>query len=144
MEPTPRLYLCKLCHRQVYVCSDCDRGQIYCGTICSKSARVKSLRSARTRYQQTSSGKRNHAACQTRYRAKLKNKVMDHGSPSAAQDAPMTSLEKIPDKAKNETTRSTLCCCFCNKPISEWSRIDFLRQRGHKKSMRAKVFPQAL
>ena len=93
MEPTPRLFLCMLCHGQVVLCSWCDHGQIYCSRACAHFSRQKSLRLARRRYQKTFNGRRNHAACQARYRQRLRNKVTDHGSPPSPQNAPIQSLE---------------------------------------------------
>lgn len=143
MEPTPRLFLCIRCHAQVVLCSGCDHGQIYCGKVCAFFARQKSLRLARSRYQKTFIGRRNHAACQARYRKKLKNKVTDHTSPPSAQNAPMESLENKPEKTENEHLKPTLTCCFCEKTVSAWIRNDFLRQRGHKKLTRSRACPQA-
>jgi hypothetical protein len=143
MELTPRLFLCLLCHEQVVLCSWCDHGQIYCSKTCAHFARQKSLRLARLRYQQTFNGKRNHAACQARYRRKLKNKVTDHGSPLAPQNAPMFSLENKPEKPENEHPGSPLCCCFCKKTVSDWMRNDFLRRRDRKPATRLRPCAQA-
>jgi len=143
MKPTPRLFLCLLCHEQVVLCSWCDHGQVYCSKACAHIARQKSLRLARLRYQQTFNGKRNHAACQARYRRKLKNKVMDHGSPPTPQNAPMFSLENKPEKPENKRPESTLCCCFCKKSVSDWIRNDFLRRRDHKSATKFRPCAQA-
>jgi len=43
METVARLFLCAGCRMQVCVCSDCDRGQQYCGDECSQSARRNSV-----------------------------------------------------------------------------------------------------
>lgn len=143
MEPTPRLFLCIRCHAQVVLCSWCDHGQIYCGRVCAFFARQKCLRLARSRYQKTFNGRRNHAACQARHRRKLKNKVTDHGSPPPPQNAPMLSLENKPEKSVNEHPKSALCCCFCKKHVSDWIRNDFLRRRDRKSTNRSPPCPQA-
>ena len=143
MEPTPRLFLCIRCHEQVVLCSWCDHGQIYCGNVCAFFARQKSLRLARSRYQKTFIGRRNHAACQARYRAKLKKKVTDHTSPPVVQIVPMQSRVNKPKKTENGQIKPTLTCCFCKKNVSAWIRNDFLRRRSHKKSTRSRVCPQA-
>lgn len=143
MEPTARLYLCIRCHVQVVLCSGCDHGQIYCGNVCAFFVRQKSLRLARSRYQKTFIGRRNHAACQARYRKKLKNKVTDHTSPPSTQNAPMKSLKNKPEKTDNEQSKPTLTCFFCKKTVSAWVRNDFLRQRGHKKQTLSRTSPQA-
>lgn len=143
MEPTPRLFLCIRCRTQVVLCSWCDHGQIYCSDVCALLARQKALRLTRSRYQKTFIGRRNHAACQARYRAKLKKKVTDHTSPPVVQNAPMQSLENKPEKTENGQIKPTLTCCFCNKTVSAWIRNDFLRRRSHKKQTRTRVFSQA-
>jgi hypothetical protein len=143
MEPTPRLFLCMRCHAQVVLCSRCDHGQIYCSIVCAHFARQKSLRLARLRYQQTFNGRRNHAASQGRYRMKLKIKVTDHTSPPPFQNAPITSLEKKPEKTENEHSRSALHCCFCKKHVSDWIRNDFLRRRDRKSATRSRPCAQA-
>ena len=143
MEPTLRLFLCIRCHAQVVLCSGCDHGQIYCGRVCAFFARQKSLRLARSRYQKTFNGRRNHAACQARHRTKLKNKVTDHTSPPLAQNASMEPLENKPEKTENGQSEPALTCCFCEKTVSDWIRNDFLRRRGHKKPTRSRACPQA-
>ena len=143
MEPTPRLFLCIRCHAQVFLCSWCDHGQIYCGRVCAFFARQKSLRLARSRYQKTFNGRRNHAACQARYRARPQKKVTDHASPPVVQNVPMKSLENKTEKTENEQIQPELTCCFCKKTVSDWIRNDFLRRRSHKKTTRSRVCPQA-
>lgn len=143
MKPTPRLFLCIRCHAQVVLCSECDHGQIYCGKICAFFARQESLRLARARYQKTFIGRRNHAACQSRYRKKLKNKVTDHTSPPVARNAPMESLENKPEKTENGQSEPTRMCCFCKKNVSAWFRNGFLRRRGHKKPNKSRPCAQA-
>jgi hypothetical protein len=68
MENTARLYNCVRCHRQVTICSHCDRGNIYCGKSCADLARSTSLKAAGKRYQRTRRGRFNHAERQRAYR----------------------------------------------------------------------------
>ena len=143
MEPTSRLFLCILCLTQVVLCSGCDHGQIYCSRVCAFFARQKSLRLARSRYQQTFNGRRNHAARQARYRMKLKNKVTDHTSLPEGQNAPMKPLKNKPEKTETGQSESALTCCFCEKTISGWLRNDFLRRRSRKKPIRSRASSQA-
>ena len=132
MEPTPRLFLCIRCHEQVVLCSWCDHGQIYCGRTCAELARQKSLRLARLRYQHTFNGRRNHAACQARYRARLKNKVMDHGSPQTNRCDVINLPEKKTENTVIVQISQPMTCCFCKTPVSDWIRNDFLRRRDRK------------
>jgi hypothetical protein len=39
-----RFFLCGRCRKQVLICSDCDRGQIYCTDGCAQRARREALR----------------------------------------------------------------------------------------------------
>lgn len=143
MKQTSRLYQCALCHRQAIVCSQCDRGQIYCSKTCSDKARTQSVKSARTRYRQSFKGKRNHAACQARYRDRLSKIVMDQGSPPLDQCASMDSLNKHPKNTEKEQSPEQLTCCFCKKQVSDWLRSDFLRRRVSKNRAELRASPQA-
>ena len=143
MEPTPRLFLCMRCHAQVVICSWCDHGQIYCSRTCAQFARQKSLRLARLRYQHSFNGRRNHAACQARYRGSLKNKVMDHGSPQTTQRDVINLLEKNTENIVIVQSKQSMICCFCKKPVSDWIRNDFLRRRDRKSATRLHPSAQA-
>lgn len=143
MESTSRLYQCLFCHEQAVVCSKCDRGQIYCSRACSRLARTNALKCARSRYQSTFKGKRNHAACQARYRKNLRIKVMDQSSPLATHHDSIGVLENNPKKAEKEQIKTPLTCCFCGKPVSNWHRHDFLRRRTPKKPARLRGYSQA-
>ena len=143
MKHVPRLFQCALCHTQSRVCSKCDRGQIYCGTVCAVFARKKSMKLAGMRYQRTFNGKRNHAARQARYRMRQNEIVTHQGSPLMPQHASMNSLENKTEKTKNEHKKLALTCCFCEKPVSDWIRNDFLRRRGSHASSGSKASPQA-
>jgi len=50
MEPFARLYQCARCHHQVVICSECDRGNLYCAGGCARAARTGSLRAAGRRF----------------------------------------------------------------------------------------------
>jgi len=143
MEPTPRLFLCIRCHAQVVLCSGCDHGQIYCSEHCAHFARQQSLKLARLRYQHTFNGRRNHAACQARYRKKLKNKVMDHTYPPPPQRDVINLLEIKTEKTVKTQLKSSLTCCFCKKPVSDWLRKGFLRRRDCKSVTRLRPCSQA-
>jgi len=143
MKHVPRLFQCALCHTQSRVCSKCDRGQIYCGTVCAVFARKKSMKLAGMRYQRTFNGKRNHAARQARYRRRQSKIVTHRGSPLMPQDASMNSLENKIENTKNGYKKLALTCGFCEKPVSDWIRNDFLRRRRSHASSGSKASPQA-
>ena len=139
MKPTARLYQCVRCHKQVKICSTCDRGNIYCGKYCATLARTKSLARAGSRYQSTFIGKQHHAARQARYR----KKVTHQGSPPRSKNAPMESLENRPKKTEKGQGEISSTCCFCKNQVSDWLRKGFLRRRGHKSSPGLQGCPQA-
>lgn len=143
MKHIPRLFQCALCHTQSRVCSKCDRGQIYCGSVCAVFARKKSMKLAGMRYQRTFNGKRHHAAREARYRMRQKEIVTHQGSPPMPQHASMDSLEKETKKTENGHWKIALTCCFCEKPVSDWIRNGFLRRRRSHSSSGSKSYPQA-
>jgi hypothetical protein len=67
IQASYRLFNCDRCHRQVRICSHCDKGNRYCSPQCSYQARRDSLRRAGASYQQTDQGRINHAARQQNY-----------------------------------------------------------------------------
>jgi hypothetical protein len=64
------------------ICRACDRGDLYCGRVCSRRQRIVSQRAARRRYRQSPRGKRMNAEAQARFRRRRRaeqQKVMDQG-----------------------------------------------------------------
>ena len=131
----PRFFCCARCRGQAFICSRCDRGQIYCTRGCAGAARRAKQREAARRYQRTLYGRRNHAARMARYRAR-QNKVTHHGSPVTAPDAVVSSdsataedEEPSPAEAvageRPAVTRCHWCACRCPDRV----RRDFLRRR---------------
>lgn len=143
MKHAPRLFQCAHCHTQSRVCSKCDRGQIYCCKVCAVFVRKKSMKLAGIRYQAGFKGKQNHAARQARYRMRQSKIVTHRGSPSTPQHAPMHSIQNKTRNVKNGHKKSILICCFCEKPVSDWIRHDFLRRRYSHMSSGSKASPQA-
>jgi hypothetical protein len=131
-----RLFLCANpeCRAQTLVCSDCDRGHIYCAD-CAPHARRRSLHVAGRRYQASSSGRTRHAARSRRYRARkyraLQNKVTHHGSPPDRADGllatdPATAAEKPLSTDSRPPRRHEWCCMCCGRRCSEYVRQGFL------------------
>jgi len=91
----PRMFGCTRCQTQVFICSDCDRGQIYCGTACSRTARAQHHREADRRYQQSRKGRFTHAARARRYRRRQKaaHNVTDRVHPAWG---PMVHYRRVP------------------------------------------------
>jgi hypothetical protein len=67
-EPICRVYRCRRCGIEAWVCQGCDHGQIYCAGECSRICRRESLQRAGARYQRTRRGAHRHAARQRRWR----------------------------------------------------------------------------
>ena len=63
-----RLYLCARCRVQVVLCSRCDRGNRYCGRLCSRQARAQARRLTAQRYQRSRRGRMAHAQRSRRWR----------------------------------------------------------------------------
>ena len=90
----------------VFVCRECDHGQVYCGEQCSKSARRSSERRAGAKYQASKRGRHNHAARQRKYVARQQGKkseqtVTHHrlpdpgGRPHSASTTPPTAIAAV-------------------------------------------------
>ena len=76
------------CGRRFFICSRCDRGQVYCSSNCREKARRQQLRAANLRHQQSEEGRLDHRDRQRAYRQRLAGLsntsaseiVTDHGS----------------------------------------------------------------
>ena len=131
MKRTCRLFLCARCRTQVLICSRCDRGQIYCSDVCSKTARHESSRAAGRRYQQTPKGRHKHAARARRHRQR-KNKVTQQGSTTPAQ-GDLLAANSVPDRELDDAkplsnNKSGVHCHFCGAICSEFVRRSFLHR----------------
>lgn len=135
MENAIRLFNCLCCHCQVFICSHCDRGNIYCGTNCAQFARKELLKATRQRYQKSRRGRLTHARRQYRYRQRQKEKVTDQGSLFQPACVP---LEQNPDKHAVLPHKPfiSMDCSFCGQHRSTFIRFGFLRRESrHKKHL---------
>lgn len=121
-----RYYNCSRCSAQVVICRKCDRGNIYCGSICSNKSRTERHQAANRKYSATLKGRRNHALRQRRYRARQKQKVTDQGSPILALH---DVLQPKPNASSMRPQASNPCCHLCGLPVS-YLRYDFLRHHA--------------
>ena len=144
--PHARLFLCAEpnCRVQALICSDCDRGHIYC-VDCAPYARRRSLHAAGRRYQTSSRGRIRHAARARRYRARKdrarENKVTHHGSPPDRSDAllradPATVKEQSSTDSRPPPRRQEWCCMCCGRRCSEHVRQGFLQRRVRRNRRR--------
>lgn len=83
-EKTYRLYNCARCAKQVWICCDCDRGNLYCAGECAQIRRRESLCRAGARYQLGHRGACLHAARQSAWRSRQTTKVTHQGSLACA------------------------------------------------------------
>lgn len=122
-QPVFRQRFCKVphCRSLFFICSHCDRGQIYCSPDCRKLSRREQLRAAGRRHQQSQEGRLDHRDRQRAYRLRKaasaskpsQKSVTDHTShstqPSATLCGPIRSLPQ-PARSAFERLRQALCC----------------------------------
>jgi hypothetical protein len=90
-----RAFACRLCGKRVLICKRCDRGHRYCSPVCSRAARLASIRQARRRYQRTDAGRRGNARRQRelyRRRHLLRKNLTHQGSAPALSSGTMAPL----------------------------------------------------
>ena len=137
MRSSLRQFNCARCKQYCEIGGCCDRGNIYCGIICSTAARASSLLAAGFRYQQTFIGRLKHAARTAKWRAKERLKkeselkiVTHHSSPRMDEcDVLQTPVERV-FKATHGY------CHFCGRYVGEWLRRSFYKRRGGVKRSR--------
>ncbi len=130
--PDRRRFHCCRCKKVVYICSHCDRGQMYCSRGCRDEARRMCVREAGARYQQTRRGREKHARRQQRYRDRQSSgkKVTHH--PCRTKAIPSTVVAcGIPSmsKATEGFPKTQPRCDFCGRGCEPYVRLDFLRCR---------------
>lgn len=135
MGYSARLYNCALCRQQVVICSSCDRGNIYCGSTCSRSSRARSLRRSNQTYQKTFRGKQQHAKRQSCYRLRQNKKSDVSAFPV------LLSNDLLPPKQNKNSTQIKVCH-FCGNSCSEFIRHEFLREGLDNKLRRSLFWPQ--
>ena len=144
-----RLFVCARCRVQVLLCSRCDRGQRYCGRVCSRAARRQSLCAAASRYQRSRGGRIAHAARSRRWRQRQRERAHDEaaaldggvidfvthqGSPVPSGDAPLPLADEHAS-AKSDMSGAVgalasplvVRCRLCSAPLAPWVRQGFLR-----------------
>jgi len=130
MKPSARLFNCARCQCQVMICRRCDRGNMYCGSNCSQSARRDSIRAAGRRYQRSRRGRFQHAERQRRYRSR-RRKVTHQGFAPTASDDVLGAESKALDLVHHpdpllETQEPH--CHFCQCACSSFLRLTFLHR----------------
>jgi hypothetical protein len=109
----------------VVICRSCDRGNVYCGSVCSKLARYCSLQASNNRYQSSRKGRLKHAARQKRYREhrlSICKKVTD-------QTSQKKHFNDLLFRANETKEAIQFSCNFCGRSCSTFLRMDFLGSR---------------
>jgi hypothetical protein len=135
-----RLYQCARCHRQVLICSHCDRGNIYCAGDCSDLSRKEKRKEAQKRYEKTDKGKKAKAKRQQRYRQRQQKKATHQGTKRLSlYDLLLLELEKLKKQLQKCHFTNCIhhCCHFCGAQCQELLRLFFL---GPKKQPSFPVF----
>jgi len=125
-----RLCLGRACNVLFFICSNCDRGQRYCGVTCRVTARRRQRRSANRRHQTSTEGRLDHRDRQRQYRRRrMQARVTDQGSPSAISPATSNGGEEIALAATTTVAVNAaapvigirtasgfwLHCCYCGR-----------------------------
>lgn len=111
------------CRRLFFICSNCDRGQVYCSQTCRQPARQQQRRAANRRHRQTRSGRLAHSRRQHAYRLRRQrareNKVTDHSSQAQLRVRPsrrVSSFYLLSAKfALLRSPRTLIVCRFCGR-----------------------------
>jgi hypothetical protein len=141
MPESLRRFLCARCRAAAFICTSCDRRQVYCPGDCARAARQSSRREANRRYARTAKGRLKSAARSQRYRDR--RFVTDHGSLSDCSrvvlDASTTnalaetsSNERPPftERKSDAAIGNGLRCSFCGRGSQPWIRHAPLRRRS--------------
>jgi hypothetical protein len=123
---TPRFFLCCSCRRQVVICNQCDRGQVYCGRDCALEVRRRRQREARRRYQASERGRQLHADRSRRFRARGR-RVTDQGPTLATrghqQPEPAHAAVAAAQVAIVNATGRLTACHRCGHPVPDRVRM---------------------
>jgi hypothetical protein len=113
-----RRFLCDRCYAPVVICTQCDRGQRYCGPACALAARRENQRASNRRYQGTERGRELHRAHQAAYRDRLRR---SSSGPSVTEQG----LRKAdPEPFKPLRTPVLHRCPVCGAPQTPFLRLE--------------------
>jgi hypothetical protein len=129
-KPVFRQRFCRAptCRVLFFICSYCDRGQVYCSQTCRQSARDQQRRAANRRHRQTLSGRLAHSRRQHAYRLRRtracyqrgENKVTDHSSQAQLRVRPSRRVSSFYLLSTNFSlllsNRGLVVCRFCGRP----------------------------
>lgn len=155
---TARLYHCTRCHRQVMICSYCDRGNCYCFKGCAEAALKERCQRNARRYQRSKKGRHANARRQRRWRERQRSKsasnvpantpvsdpvppagtknITHRGSVAGAIDAPLAHRDNRVSTGDSavDTLGANDClrCDQCQRVCDPFLRIDFVHTRANR------------
>ena len=129
-KPLIRQRFCRApaCRVLFFICSYCDRGQVYCSQTCRQPARDQQRRAANRRHQQTRGGRLAHSRRQHAYRLRRpragyqrgENKVTDHSSQAQGRVRPSRRVSSFYLRTTIfsllRPNRGVVVCRFCGRP----------------------------
>lgn len=133
MPVSARFYLCARCRLQTFICSACDRGQIYCTGECAAASRSQAQQQARQRYNKTRRARALNAERQQRYRLRQRTQETQRVTDQGSRTKPVNALSSARIE-KRAAVRSTLAapltgivvCRFCARECAPGVRLGFL------------------
>ena len=139
MSISARFFLCLRCRQQVVLCRRCDRGQLYCGSACSKANRSQRQREARRRYANTRAGRHNNAERQRRFRQRQGDRCTPIPKIVTVQGSVAAMLPATLARRHDELNAiASGCCHYCGQICSSLLRRHFLqpdqRDRNQRKA----------
>ena len=130
MDVSARRVLCARCRVAFLLCRRCDRGQRYCGAVCSTTVRRERQSESNRRYRKTVGARRLNAQRQQHFRARQK-RVTDQGSVLPVVGAVLTPDQAVSVIQATSAVRfpslSRPRCHFCGEDCSDFVRLRFLR-----------------
>jgi hypothetical protein len=128
-KPLFRQRFCRApgCRVRFFICSYCDRGQVYCSQTCRQPARDQQRRAANRRHQQTRGGRLAHSRRQQVYRLgrtraryrERENKVTDHSSQAPLGVRPSRRVSSFYSQSSNfswpRRNGNPVVCRFCGR-----------------------------
>ena len=141
MSESLRYFLCARCRTWTFICTSCDRGQVYCAGDCARVARQASRREANRRHARTAGGRLKSAARSQRYRDRhcvtdqgslsdCTRVVLDPSTTNAVAETSSNELPPITELKADAATGNGLRCSFCGRWSQPWIRHAPLRRRS--------------
>ena len=115
-----RTYLCLYCRKLSFVCRRCERGQIYCGPLCSDAGRRRSLARARRSYRNSDRGRQ--MACRRQARHREQRGQEDCWCPTDGRTEPRACAKRTlyrPRASPRQKAGSTRCEVGCEDAVDQ-------------------------